>query len=168
MTRPLPHSREADVAANREARLSARQFIGLWYSALWRLLAGLPLAVGGAALAWQVPLPSQAVGNFMFMAIGVGLVGYGTYLSWRAFSFVADAITRTVTAAAKACIIPASCAKNLQAKKVIIAIPSTEGTKIALMRSAMRWIGARDPCASRRRRTICDNVLSAPRDVARY
>jgi hypothetical protein len=97
VTRPLPHSREADVAANREARLSARQFIGLWYSALWRLLAGLPLAVGGAALAWQVPLPSQAVGNFMFMAIGVGLVGYGTYLSWRAFSFVADAITRTVT-----------------------------------------------------------------------
>jgi hypothetical protein len=97
VTRPLPHSREADVAANREARLSARQFAGLWYSGLWRLLVGLPMAVFGAAIDWQVPFPSQAVGNFMFMAIGLGLVGYGTYLSWRAFSFVSDAITRTVS-----------------------------------------------------------------------
>ena len=31
------------------------------------------------------------------MAVGVGLVGYGTYLSWRAFSFVGDAIARRVT-----------------------------------------------------------------------
>jgi hypothetical protein len=95
--RQLPHSREADVAANREARLSARQFVGLWYSGLWRVLTGLPMAVGGAALAWQVPFPSQARTSFIFMAIGVSLVGYGTYLSWRAFSFVGDAITRNVT-----------------------------------------------------------------------
>jgi hypothetical protein len=94
---PLPHSREADVAANREARFSARQTFGLWYSGLWRLLAGLPMAVGGAALAWVVPFPSRGFTNFMFMAIGVGLVGYGTYLSWRAFSFAGDAITRNVT-----------------------------------------------------------------------
>jgi hypothetical protein len=94
---PLPHSREADVATNREARLSARQFWGLWYSGLWRLLVGLPMAVFGAASAWQMPFPSQAVGNFMFMAVGVGLVGYGTYLSWRAFSLVGDAITRNVS-----------------------------------------------------------------------
>jgi hypothetical protein len=77
--------------------LSARQFWGLWYAGLWRLLASLPMAAFGADLAWQVPFPSQAVGNFMFTAIGVGLVGYGTYLSWRAFSFVGDAITRNVS-----------------------------------------------------------------------
>lgn len=97
MTRPLPHSREADVAANREARLSARQTFGVWYSGLWRLLVGLPMAVFGAASSWQVPFPSQAVGNFMFTAIGVALMGYGIYLSWRAFSFVGDAITRKVS-----------------------------------------------------------------------
>jgi hypothetical protein len=77
--------------------LSGRQTIGLWYSGLWRLLVGLPIAVGGAALAWQVPLPSRAFANFVFMGVGVGLGGYGTYLSWRAFSLVGDAITRKVS-----------------------------------------------------------------------
>jgi hypothetical protein len=93
----LPHSREADVASNREARISARQLLGLWYSGLWRLIVGLPIAVIAAAVAWQVPLPSIAVANFFFMAIGIGLAGYGSYLLWRAFSFLGDAITRRVT-----------------------------------------------------------------------
>jgi hypothetical protein len=93
----LPHSREADVATNREARISARQLLGLWYSGLWRLIVGLPLAVIAAAVAWQVPLPSVAVANFFFMAFGIGLAGYGSYLSWRAFSLLGDAITRRVT-----------------------------------------------------------------------
>jgi hypothetical protein len=94
---PLPRSREADVAANREARLTGRQVVGLWYSGLWRLLVGFPLAVIAGAVAWQVPFPSQSVPSFLLMALAVGLVGYGTYLSWRAFSFIGDAITRNVT-----------------------------------------------------------------------
>jgi VWFA-related protein len=43
----------------------------------------------------------------------------------------------------------------------------TVGTKTALTRSASCWIGARDACASRIRRTICASVLSAPTRVAR-
>ena len=43
----------------------------------------------------------------------------------------------------------------------------TTGTKTALMRSARRWMGARDPCASRISATICASTLSAPSVVAR-
>jgi hypothetical protein len=93
----LPHSRETDVAANREARITARQLLGLWYSGLWRLIVGLPVTIGGAAIAWVVPFPTKSLLNFFFMALGVGVVGYGSYLSWRAISFLGDAITRRVT-----------------------------------------------------------------------
>ena len=97
MSGSLPHSREADVVANREAQISARQLLGLWYSGLWRLILGLPMAVGGAAVAWSVPVPSIALANFFVMALGVGFAGYGFYLSWRAVSFLGDAISRRVT-----------------------------------------------------------------------
>lgn len=97
MSGSLPHSRESDIAANREARITWRQLLGLLYSGLWRLILGLPMAVGGAAVAWSVPVPSIALANFFVMALGVGFAGYGFYLSWRAVSFLGDAITRRVT-----------------------------------------------------------------------
>jgi hypothetical protein len=94
---PLPRSNEADVAANREARITGRQLLDLWYSGLWRLLIGLPIAGIGVAMSWGPPLPSIPVANFIVMAMGIGALGYGTYLSWRGFSFIGDAITRRVT-----------------------------------------------------------------------
>ena len=69
----------------------------MWWSGLWRLIVGLPTASLGAGVTWGAPLPSIAPANFLFMAIGIGLLGCGAYLSWRGFSFVGDAITRRVT-----------------------------------------------------------------------
>jgi len=85
----LPFSREADVRANREARISARQQVGLWYSGLWRLLTGLPTAGIAVAVAWNP--------DFGAMLIGIGFVGAGLYLAWRGFSFLADAITGSLS-----------------------------------------------------------------------
>src|SRR5260370_34245407 len=84
----LPFSRAADVAANREARISSRQQIDLWYSGLWRLLGGLPAAGVGVVVA--------SVPEFLSMAIGIAFVATGLYLSWRGFSFLCDFITRNV------------------------------------------------------------------------
>jgi len=84
----LPYSRQADVAANREARISVRQNLDLWYSGLWRLLAGLPAAGIGAVVALEP--------EFVIMAFGIALVATGLYLSWRGFSFIGDSITRNV------------------------------------------------------------------------
>ena len=84
----LPSSRAADVAANREARIRGRQQVGLWYSGLWRLLAGLPAAGIGAVVALEP--------EFVIMAFGIALVATGLYLSWRGFSFLGDSITRNV------------------------------------------------------------------------
>jgi hypothetical protein len=77
--------------------MTGRQIAILGYSGLWRAIVGLPLAVFPAALAWSIPLPSEPVPNFFLMAVGIGFAGYGTYLSWRAFSFLGDAITRNVS-----------------------------------------------------------------------
>ena len=93
----LPHSKEADIAANREARVTGSQMLALWWSGLWRLMGGLPTATLGVALTWGAPLPSIPPANFFFMAIGIGLLGCGAYLSWRGFSFVGDSITPKVT-----------------------------------------------------------------------
>jgi hypothetical protein len=93
----LPHSQEADVAANREARMTGRQLLGLWYSGLWRLLIGLPIAAIAVALSWGPPMPSIPAASFILMAMGIGFLAYGTYLSWRGFSFIGDALTRKVT-----------------------------------------------------------------------
>ena len=84
----LPFSRPADVAANREARISSRQQIDLWYSGLWRLLGGLPAAGVGVVVASEP--------EFLTMAIGIAFVATGLYLSWRGFSFLGDSITRNV------------------------------------------------------------------------
>jgi len=84
----LPFSRAGDVAANREARISGRQQVGLWYSGLWRLLGGLPAAGVGVAVASEP--------EFLTMAIGIAFVATGLYLSWRGFSFLGDSITRNV------------------------------------------------------------------------
>ena len=85
----LPFTRAADVAANREARFSGRQMLGLWYSGLWHIVVGLPTTGIGIAIVWTP--------DFLAKLIGLGLVGAGLYLSWRGFSFLGDAITRNVT-----------------------------------------------------------------------
>src|SRR5260221_1413056 len=95
----LPFSQPADVAANREAHISRRQQVGLWYSGLWRLLAGLSAAGVGAVVALEP--------EFVIMAFGIALVASGLYLSWRGFSFLGDSITRNV-AYVTGLIIPAS------------------------------------------------------------
>ena len=63
-----------------------------------------------------------------------------------------QAMISTATAAAKARTAgawhPATAATN-QTTNVAMAIEITTGTKTPLIRSASRWIGAREPCASR-------------------
>lgn len=93
----LPRSKAVDVAANREARITGGQILDLWYSGIWRLLIGLPMAGIAVVMSWGPPLPSIPVANFFVMAMGIGALGYGTYLSWRGLSFIGDAITRRVT-----------------------------------------------------------------------
>ena len=78
-----------------------------------------------------------------------------------------QAMMSTATAAAKARTAGAWSAATNQTTKVAMAIESTTGTKTALTRSARRWIGAREPCASRMSLTICASTLSAPSVVAR-
>ena len=55
----------------------------------------------------------------------------------------------------------------VRATKVAIAMEITTGTKIALIWSASRWMGARDPCAARISETMRASTLSAPTVVAR-
>jgi hypothetical protein len=98
--RPLPHSNPADVAANRDARIRGRQLAALVYAGAWRIVLGLPTAAGGAALAWAAPTAAGTGGGllaFFFLAVALGLLGLGAYVSWRGFSFLGDAITRKVS-----------------------------------------------------------------------
>jgi hypothetical protein len=85
----LPYAGRADVAANRDARMTADQMSDLWWSGLWRIGAGLPLSALGVVVAWSE--------DFLIMALGIGLFGGGFYLSWRGFSFLGDAITHNVS-----------------------------------------------------------------------
>ncbi len=78
-----------------------------------------------------------------------------------------QAMISTATAAAKARTAGAASAATNQITKVAMAIAITTGTKTALMRSARRWIGAREPWASRMSWTIRASTLSAPSVVAR-
>ena len=54
-----------------------------------------------------------------------------------------------------------------QITKVSAAVSRTAGTKISLMRSAMRWIGALEPCARWTSSTIRASAVSRPTRVAR-
>ncbi len=97
--RPLPHSRPADIAVNRDARVRGRQLAALLYAGAWRIILGLPTAAGGVALAWAAPASAGSGGPFLaffFFAIALGLLGLGAYVSWRGFSFLGDALTRKV------------------------------------------------------------------------
>ena len=76
-----------------------------------------------------------------------------------------QAMISTATAAAKARTAEPSA--TYQTTKVAMASDSTTGTKMPLTRSASRWIGARDPWASRISRTIWASTLSDPSVVAR-
>ena len=78
-----------------------------------------------------------------------------------------QAIISTATAAALARTSAASVATRYQTTKVTTASSMTTGTKMPEMRSASRCMGARDPCASRIRVTICASTLSLPTVVAR-
>src|SRR5258708_2809511 len=98
--RPLPHSRPADVAANRDARVRGRQLAALVYAGVWRILLGLPTTAGGVALALVAPGSAATGGGFiafLVLALALGLLGLGAYVSWRGFSFLGDAITRKVS-----------------------------------------------------------------------
>jgi len=98
--RPLPHSRPADVAANRDARVRGRQLAALVYAGVWRIILGLPTTAAGVALALAAPGSAATGGGFiafLVLALALGLLGLGAYVSWRGFSFLGDAITRKVS-----------------------------------------------------------------------
>jgi hypothetical protein len=76
-----------------------------------------------------------------------------------------QAITSTATALISACSSPAP--GQPQPTKVSTAMPSTTGTKTALTRSTMRWIGALAPAPTSTRRTMRASVVSAPMAVVR-
>ncbi len=69
----LPFSRPADVAANREARISSRQQVDLWYSGLWRLLAGLPAA--GVGYSPPIPDLGSDIGSQVDVYFNAGTAG---------------------------------------------------------------------------------------------
>lgn len=96
----MPRSRPGDIAANREARITGRQLLALLYSGFWRIVLGLPIAAIGAAIAWAAPTSAEETGGFgafVFLSMGIGLLGLGGYVSWRGFSFLGDALTRNVS-----------------------------------------------------------------------
>jgi hypothetical protein len=78
-----------------------------------------------------------------------------------------QAMMSTATAAANARITSDAGLATNQTTSVATAMDSTTGTNTALTRSASRWIGAREPCASRISLTMWASTLSAPSVVAR-
>lgn len=94
---PLPFSRDTDIAANREARMTGRQIAILWFAGSTYAILGIPLVVGPAVVIWLIPTPSEPVQNFFFIVILIDALFCGAYLSFKAFSFLGDAITRNVS-----------------------------------------------------------------------
>ena len=78
-----------------------------------------------------------------------------------------QAMTSTATALVRANSTDGSGPMAHQTRKVSAASPSTIGTKTAATRSASRWIGAREPCASATSATIRARAVSLPTREAR-
>ncbi|OGK95122.1 MAG: hypothetical protein A3J45_06685 [Candidatus Rokubacteria bacterium RIFCSPHIGHO2_02_FULL_69_13] len=78
-----------------------------------------------------------------------------------------QAITRTATKLVSAKRNAGCGPQSHQTAKVTAAMTSTIGTKTAETRSASRWIGAFEPCASSTRRMIRARTVSLPTRVAR-
>ena len=78
-----------------------------------------------------------------------------------------QAMISTATPAARPRTTPPSPPTTVQATAVTSASTITTGTKTPLIRSASRWIGARDPCASRISWTMRASIESRPSVVAR-
>ena len=78
-----------------------------------------------------------------------------------------QAMINTATAAVSADANDGVSGSSIHAAKVAIAIEITTGTKTAEMRSARRWIGACEPCASFISVTMRARTLAAPIAVAR-
>ena len=77
------------------------------------------------------------------------------------------AMTSTATAVVNAMVSRGSGPKASHARNVAAAITSTTGTKTAATRSAIRWMGAREPWASSTSRMMRARVVSLPTRVAR-
>src|SRR5439155_113949 len=75
--------------------------------------------------------------------------------------------TRTATAVVRATRPAGSGPTSPHATNVSAAITSTIGTKTAATRSARRWMGAREPCASATSLMIRARVVSLPTRAAR-
>ena len=73
----------------------------------------------------------------------------------------------TAIAAAIPRIAGAVSARTSQPRKVMTAMTITVGTNTALIRSASRWIGGRELCASRTIAMMRASTLAAPTVVAR-
>ena len=77
-----------------------------------------------------------------------------------------QAITRTAINTSSACVKSPGWTQMNHARKVRTAIPTTIGTNIPEIRSARRWIGALDPCASSTTLMIWANAVSFPTFIA--
>jgi hypothetical protein len=78
---------DADLAANRDGRLSPDQVARLTWSGIWRLVFGPVLAVGSVVVALAA-FTDNAIGTvFALLFVAIGL-----FLTWMGFAFLADAV----------------------------------------------------------------------------
>jgi len=80
---------DGDLAVNRDGDIGAGQKVKMVWSAIWRLLVGPPTAIGGVVV-------TQVTDNALVMLIGLGIAGFGLYVTWRGFAFLTDTIVARV------------------------------------------------------------------------
>lgn len=80
---------DADLTANRDGDVGAGQKAKMAWSGIWRLVVGPPTAIIGVVV-------TQATDNALVMLIGLGIAGFGLYVTWRGFAFLTDSIVAKV------------------------------------------------------------------------
>ena len=83
------HFSDADLAANRDGRLSPRQAGSLRWSGVWRLIVGPPATIAAV-------LGALLVDSAFFDVFALLVAGFGLYLTWRGFAYLVDAMETTV------------------------------------------------------------------------
>lgn len=77
--------------------MTGRQLASLWFAGFVRAILAIPLVVIPAVVIWLIPSPSDPVLNFSFIVMLIIVLFGGVYLSFTAFGFIGDAITRNVS-----------------------------------------------------------------------
>ena len=78
---------DADLAANRDGRLSPGQVTRLTWSGIWRLILGPALAIGSVVVALAA-FTDNAIGT----AFALFFAAIGLFLTWVGFAYLADAV----------------------------------------------------------------------------